>query len=58
MMLPRPVGSPQPSGEQDSFVETRQRTNPYDAPYFFPHPGSPEADKYVQKIKASRMKRA
>ncbi|KII93987.1 hypothetical protein PLICRDRAFT_36206 [Plicaturopsis crispa FD-325 SS-3] len=34
------------------------RTNPYDAPYFFPHPGSPEAANYVRQAREERAMRA
>ncbi|TFK56788.1 hypothetical protein OE88DRAFT_1640637 [Heliocybe sulcata] len=33
-----------------------QRTNPYQAPYFFPAPGSPEAEDYVQRVREERFR--
>ncbi|EPQ60305.1 hypothetical protein GLOTRDRAFT_135019 [Gloeophyllum trabeum ATCC 11539] len=32
------------------------RTNPYEAPYFFPQPGSPEAQDYVRRVREDRMR--
>ncbi|KAI0078869.1 hypothetical protein K474DRAFT_1659793 [Panus rudis PR-1116 ss-1] len=37
--------------------QPRRRTDPYQAPYFFPSPASPDAIDYVQKVRAERIAR-
>jgi hypothetical protein len=38
-----------------SFQLPRARTQPYEAPYFFPIPGSPEAVDYIRKTREEKI---
>ncbi|CAL1694081.1 unnamed protein product [Somion occarium] len=42
------------TSEAKKKVHARRRTDPYQAPYFFPTPLSPEADDYVRTVRAER----
>lgn len=43
------------SQSQDSVVKAVPRTDPYQAPYFFPSPLSPDAAGYTSRVRAERV---
>ena len=52
-----PIGITQPHAAHLPVTPARQgpgRTRPYEAPYFFPAPGSPEAIGYVDRVREER----
>lgn len=52
-----PVNVPRPPAPRLPLTPARQgpvRTRPYEAPYFFPTPGSPEAFGYVERVREER----
>ena len=57
MVYEEPVGITRPSVLRSPLTPARQgpvRTRPYEAPYFFPTPGSPEAFRYVDRVREER----
>lgn len=57
MVYEEPVGITRPPVLRSPLTPARQgpvRTRPYEAPYFFPTPGSPEAFGYVDRVREDR----
>jgi len=57
MVYEEPVGITRPPVLRSPLTPAKQgpvRTRPYEAPYFFPTPGSPEAFGYVDRVREER----